>query len=86
MDRRRKTILVSGTLALVVGGVILLARQGLGMASLWATVLGLPISIIGGVTAVWELLKRDFGGPGIEFIELFDHPAEYFGIGVRVRR
>jgi len=41
---------------------------------------------LGGVTAVWELLKRDFGGPGIEFIELFDHPAEYFGIGVRMRR
>jgi hypothetical protein len=41
---------------------------------------------LGGVTAAWELLKRDFGGPGIEFIELFDHPAEYFGIGVRVRR
>src|ERR1700683_702537 len=54
VDRRRKTILVSGTLALVVGGVILLARQGLGMASLWATVLGLPISIIGGGTGVWR--------------------------------
>jgi hypothetical protein len=34
---------------------------------------------------VWELLKRDAGGPGIEFIELFDHPAEYFGIGVRFK-
>jgi hypothetical protein len=40
---------------------------------------------LGGVTAVWELLKRDAGGPGIEFIELFDHPTEYFGIGVRIR-
>ncbi len=40
---------------------------------------------LGGVTAVWELLKRDAGGPGIEFIELFDHPAEYFGIGVRFK-
>jgi hypothetical protein len=38
---------------------------------------------LGGVTAVWELIKREFGGPGIEFIELFDHPEEYFGIGVR---
>jgi hypothetical protein len=41
---------------------------------------------LGGVTAVWELLKRETGGPGVELIELFDHPAEYFGIGVRVRR
>jgi hypothetical protein len=41
---------------------------------------------LGGVTAVWELLKRDFGGPGIEFIEFFDHPIEYFGIGVRLIR
>jgi hypothetical protein len=41
---------------------------------------------LGGVTAVWELIKRDFGGQGIEFIELFDHPGDYFGIGVRVRR
>ncbi len=40
---------------------------------------------LGGVTAVWELLKRDTAAPGIEFIELFDHPAEFFGIGVRVR-
>jgi Tfp pilus assembly protein PilF len=63
VDRRRKTILVSGTLALVVGGVILLARQGLGMASLWATVLGLPISIIGGVTAVWTLVLTVRGTP-----------------------
>jgi Tfp pilus assembly protein PilF len=59
----RKTILVSGTLALVVGGVILLARQGLGMASLWATVLGLPISIIGGITAVWTLILTVRGTP-----------------------
>jgi len=41
---------------------------------------------LGGVTAVWELLKRECGGPGIEFIEIFDHPAQYFGIGVRIRR
>ena len=41
---------------------------------------------LGGVTAVWELIKRDCGSPSIEFIELFDHPAEYFGIGVRIRR
>lgn len=40
---------------------------------------------LGGVTAAWELIKRDFGGPDIEFIELFDHPGEYFGIGVRIR-
>ena len=42
--------------------------------------------LVGGVSAVWELVKRDYAGPGIEFIELFDHPAEYFGIGVRIRR
>jgi len=41
---------------------------------------------LGGVTAVWELIKRDFCGPGIECIELVDHPAEHFGIGVRIRR
>jgi len=41
---------------------------------------------LGGVTALWELLKRDFAGPGIEFAEFFDHPAEHFGIGVRLRR
>jgi hypothetical protein len=41
---------------------------------------------LGGVTAVWQLLKRDSCGPGIEFLELFDHPGEYFGIGVRIRR
>jgi hypothetical protein len=41
---------------------------------------------LGGVTGVWELIKRDAGGPGIEFVEFFDHPLEHFGIGVRVRR
>jgi len=41
---------------------------------------------LGGVTGVWELIRRDTGGPGIEFVELFDHPLEHFGIGVRVRR
>jgi hypothetical protein len=41
---------------------------------------------LGGVPAVWQLLKRDFGGPGIEYVELFDHPDEKFGIGVRLHR
>jgi hypothetical protein len=41
--------------------------------------------LLGGVTGVWELIKRDYRGPGIRFVELFDHPEEYFGIGVRTR-
>jgi hypothetical protein len=41
---------------------------------------------LGGVTAVWELIKRDFGGPEIDFIEFLDHPCEHFGIGVRRHR
>jgi hypothetical protein len=41
---------------------------------------------LGGVTGVWELIKRDTAGPGIEFLEFFDHPGEHFGIGVRVQR
>jgi len=40
---------------------------------------------LGGVTGAWEVIKRDTRGPGIEFVELFDHPAEHFGIGVRIR-
>jgi hypothetical protein len=41
---------------------------------------------LGGVTAVWEVLKRDYAGDGVEFVELFEHPGEHFGIGVRRRR
>jgi hypothetical protein len=41
---------------------------------------------LGGVNGVWELIKRDTGGPGVEFMEYFDHPLEHFGIGVRARR
>jgi len=41
---------------------------------------------LGGVTAVWELIKRDYAGEGIEITELFEHPTEYFGIGVRRRK
>jgi SAM-dependent methyltransferase len=42
---------------------------------------------LGGVCGVWELIRRDEGGEGIEFLELFEHPSrEVMGIGVRVRR
>jgi hypothetical protein len=40
---------------------------------------------VGGVTAVWELIKQREGGPGIVFEEISDHPRELFGIGVRLR-
>ena len=40
---------------------------------------------LGGVTAVWELIKRDEGGPGITFHEIAEHPAKMFGIGIRIR-
>jgi len=44
-------------------------------------------SDLGGVTAAWELIKRDEAGRGIEFAEFFEHPhANIFGIGVRARR
>jgi hypothetical protein len=40
-----------------------------------------------GVCGVWELVKRDEGGPNVEFTEIFEHPTqEIMGIGVRVRR
>lgn len=42
---------------------------------------------MGGVCGVWELVKREECGPGVEFTELFEHPSrELLGIGVRVRR
>jgi protein-L-isoaspartate O-methyltransferase len=40
---------------------------------------------VGGVTAVWELIKREEGGEGIRFEEIAEHPADVFGIGVRLR-
>jgi len=40
---------------------------------------------LGGVTAAWELIKRDEGGAGIRFEEISDHPESLFGIGVRIR-
>ena len=39
---------------------------------------------LGGVTAAWQLIKRDEGGPHIRFEEIMDHPIDYFGIGVRL--
>lgn len=41
----------------------------------------------GGVPAVWDLIKRDNAGPGIEFVEIFEHSRgqAVMGIGVRVR-
>jgi hypothetical protein len=42
--------------------------------------------VYGGIPAVWELIRQRDGGPGVEFHEFCDHPAEdRFGIGVRVR-
>jgi hypothetical protein len=41
---------------------------------------------LGGVTAAWELIRRESAGPGVEFREIRDHPIDYFGIGVRIRR
>ena len=41
---------------------------------------------LGGVCGVWELIKRDEAGPGIKFVEIFEHPSqEIMGIGVRIR-
>jgi hypothetical protein len=40
---------------------------------------------LGGVPAVWELVKRQEGGPGIRFVEIDEHPGQVFGIGVRMR-
>lgn len=42
---------------------------------------------LGGVCGAWEVIRRDEGGPGIEFTEILEHPsADIFGIGIRVRR
>ncbi len=42
---------------------------------------------LGGVPAVWELIRQTETGPEAEFTELFEHPREpVMGIGVRVRR
>jgi protein-L-isoaspartate O-methyltransferase len=41
---------------------------------------------MGGVCGVWDLVKREEAGPGVEFTEIFEHPTrELLGIGVRVR-
>ena len=41
---------------------------------------------MGGVCGVWEKIKRDEAGEGVEFTEIFEHPSrEIMGIGVRVR-
>ena len=41
---------------------------------------------MGGVCGVWGKIKRDEGGPGVEFMEIFEHPSrEIMGIGVRIR-
>ncbi len=40
---------------------------------------------MGGVCGVWEKIKRDEMGLGVEFREIFEHPSrEIMGIGVRV--
>ncbi len=40
---------------------------------------------MGGVCGVWEKIKRDETGLGVEFTEIFAHPSlEIMGIGVRV--
>jgi SAM-dependent methyltransferase len=42
---------------------------------------------LGGVCGVWDLLRRDEAGPGVEFIEIFEHPSrEIMGLGVRLAR
>jgi SAM-dependent methyltransferase len=42
---------------------------------------------LGGVCGVWELVKREEAGPGVEFTEIFEHPSrDLMGIGVRVQR
>jgi hypothetical protein len=40
---------------------------------------------LGGVTAAWELIKREEGSGGIRFEEICDYPTAGFGIGVRIR-
>ena len=42
---------------------------------------------LGGVCGVWARVKRDEGGAGIAFTEIFEHPSRaIMGIGVRVRK
>jgi hypothetical protein len=40
---------------------------------------------LGGVPAVWELIKETEAGPGIRIEEICDSPREIFGIGVRMK-
>jgi hypothetical protein len=40
---------------------------------------------LGGVPAVWELIRRTEAGPGIRIVEIDEHPGQVFGIGVRMR-
>ena len=56
LDKRRRVALAAGVLVAVGGAVILLARHGLGMASLWATVLGLPFTAIGTIATIVQLV------------------------------
>jgi hypothetical protein len=40
----------------------------------------------GGVTGAWEWVCRREGGPGVEFLEICEHPLnDRFGIGVRMK-
>lgn len=42
---------------------------------------------LGGVCGVWDLIRREEAGPGVEFTEIVEHPSRaLLGIGVRIRR
>jgi hypothetical protein len=42
--------------------------------------------VMAGVCGAWELVQREEAGPGIEFIEIFEHPSqEIMGIGIRAQ-
>jgi len=42
---------------------------------------------LGGVCGVWDLIRREEGGAGVEFRDIVEHPTgEIMGIGVRLRR
>ena len=59
MTRSSKISLAAGLLVLAVGGLILalfLSHQGPTQAGLWATVLGLPLTVIGTIMTAWSLV------------------------------
>ena len=59
MDWRRRIVLAAGLLGGAGGGGLLavfFTQQGLGRASLWATVWGFPLVAVGTVAAVWALV------------------------------